>query len=218
MSRVLDEIDKGRPNWKWLRVGVFDVSIGERQVGEYVRNYPTLFRTFFAFQSGGRWLTLYSPQYTATRIIDIASGTDIGGEEPTAGGFCPVDYYVPTDPDGCLDSNAALLRSVLLGRRHVLEDPGTRPESGSRWNDRLRDERFGYLELSDKSDSLADAITVRDFDPHADHMGKRSEIRTVERYDLASGEPLMSTDVSRPQPIGHSLGVAESRMNLPSAR
>jgi hypothetical protein len=66
---------------------------GER-VGSYERNY-SLLDTFFPFELNGKELALYSPDYTATRVLSLPDCTDLGGEEPDGGGFCPVEFYVP---------------------------------------------------------------------------------------------------------------------------
>jgi hypothetical protein len=96
-ARVLDEIVYKPGAWKGLRIGVFRQADGiEQFVGEYERNYPSLFETFFPFQSGKRELALYSPDYTVTRILALPECIDIGGEEGSAAGFCPVEYVVPT--------------------------------------------------------------------------------------------------------------------------
>lgn len=83
--------------WRTLRVGVFQ-SDGEKelQIGSYERNYGSLFDTFFPFSQNGKDLALYSSDYTATRIMELPSCLDIGGEEPNDSGFCPVDYFIPT--------------------------------------------------------------------------------------------------------------------------
>lgn len=95
-ARVLEEITSGA-GWPQLRVGVFRCHGTEpEQVGEYHRNFPTLLRTFAPFRSGDVDLALYSPDYTCTRLLALPACRDIGGEEPAAGGFCPVDYFVPS--------------------------------------------------------------------------------------------------------------------------
>jgi hypothetical protein len=96
VARALEGIQYGVGTWRGTRVGVFRVSGGlEEQVGEYERNYPSLLRTFAAFRLDGRDLALYSPDYTCTRLLELPSCRDIGGEEPSAGGFCPADFFVP---------------------------------------------------------------------------------------------------------------------------
>ncbi len=81
--------------WTRIQVGVFVVRDGvESQVGEYIRNYE-LMQTFFHFQKNGKDYALYSPHYTCTRLMELPSCRDLGGEEPAGNGFCPVEYYVP---------------------------------------------------------------------------------------------------------------------------
>lgn len=95
-ARVLGEVRYQPGSWNGLRVGVFRRENGvEEQVGEYERNHWALYRTFTHFRAGGRDLALYSPDYTATRLLELPSCRDIGGEEPAGGGFCPVDFFVP---------------------------------------------------------------------------------------------------------------------------
>jgi hypothetical protein len=65
-------------------------------IGSYGRNYGTHFSTFHPFTKNGKDYALYSPDYTATRIMELPSCKDLGGEEPGSYGFCPVDYYVPS--------------------------------------------------------------------------------------------------------------------------
>ena len=97
VAKVLSEIDNGANYWKYLNVGVFKIENEvEEQIGEYKRNYHNLFNTFFHFQKDGKDFALYSPDYTVTRIMELPSCKDIGGEEPNAEGFCPTDYFVPT--------------------------------------------------------------------------------------------------------------------------
>jgi hypothetical protein len=100
MKYVAKEVDviEPRPNSRsGIKVGIFRVeNDNEEQVGEYERNYSTLFNSFHYFQKDGKDFALYSPDYTVTRIMELPNCKDIGGEEPDTGGFCPVDYFVPT--------------------------------------------------------------------------------------------------------------------------
>jgi hypothetical protein len=83
--------------WNGGRIGVFRVTEGKEELlGEYKRNYTTLFRTFFPFQAEGMDLALYSPSYTATRILALPECVDLGGEASASLGFCPVEFFVPT--------------------------------------------------------------------------------------------------------------------------
>ncbi len=95
-ARVIKTVDHGPKYWKTLRVGVFrSEGDEEEQVGQYDRNYSTFFNTFFHCRFGAKDYALYSPDYTVTRIMELPSCRDIGGEEPNSTGFCPVDLYVP---------------------------------------------------------------------------------------------------------------------------
>lgn len=95
-TKILNEIEYQPGTWHGLKIGVFRTTDGvEQQVGEYERNYPRLYRTFFPFQKNGQDLALYSPDYTGTRIMELPSCKDLGGEEKNSNGFCPVDFYVP---------------------------------------------------------------------------------------------------------------------------
>jgi hypothetical protein len=84
-----------RSSGKWgsSLIKIFD---GDVQIGEYKRNYPSFAEaTFEPFELNRQWYALYSPNYTATRILSLPDCLDVGGEEPSSGGFCPVEFYVP---------------------------------------------------------------------------------------------------------------------------
>jgi len=95
-ARKIAEIDNGPGRWHSIRVGVVRVAgDSEELIGEYVRNYPNLLDTFCAFEKDGKSYALYSPDYTVTRVMELPSCKDIGGEESHPSGFCPIAYYVP---------------------------------------------------------------------------------------------------------------------------
>lgn len=97
ITKVIEKVENRPGTWNSIRIGVFRVEGDiKSQIGEYVRNYPTLFRTFYHFSKNGKDFALYSPNYTATRVMELPSCRDIGGEEPNSSGFCPTDYYVPS--------------------------------------------------------------------------------------------------------------------------
>lgn len=102
IARVDEIIDNGDGYWKTLVIGVWEEVAGDSEhlstlnkIGEYKRNYPEFFNTFFPFVQNGEWFALYSPEYTCTRIMRLPECVDIGGEDPYPLGFCPVDYCVP---------------------------------------------------------------------------------------------------------------------------
>lgn len=95
-ARVLDDVQYAPGTWHGLRIGVFRRENGsDVQVGEYERNYPSLLHTFAPFHADGRDLALYSPDYTCTRLLELPSCRDIGGEDPRDNGFCPADFFIP---------------------------------------------------------------------------------------------------------------------------
>jgi hypothetical protein len=109
-AKVLEGIDNGAGYWQYLKVGIFQrpeadlkvtgyseplVSDTDVQIGEYQRNYSTLYRTFHPFQLRGKWYALYSKDYTSTRIMSLPDCKDIGGEDRDCWGFCPTDFWVP---------------------------------------------------------------------------------------------------------------------------
>lgn len=96
-ARALNKSETDLDLGRFGRMGVFRQEHGEDElIGSYIRNYGTAFDTFFPFEAGGKDLALYSPDYTTTRIMELPSCLDLGGEEPDDMAFCPVDYFVPT--------------------------------------------------------------------------------------------------------------------------
>jgi hypothetical protein len=97
-AKVL-KADRGPGGGETCDVGIFEhhSNAPERLIASYKRNYGFL-ETFWWFRRGRRHFALYSPDYTATRVMELFPGMgfkDIGGEEPSSGGFCPVEFYVP---------------------------------------------------------------------------------------------------------------------------
>lgn len=96
-AKIIDTFEYSPGGWQGLRVGIYLVSPeSEEQIGEYTRNYGSFYRTFYPFKKGEKDYALYSPHYTVTRVMELPSCKDIGGEEPHTGGFCPVDFFVPS--------------------------------------------------------------------------------------------------------------------------
>jgi len=85
------KIDRGVDNS--IIIGVFKDS---KLIGSYSRNYPIMFDTFYPFLDPrtDKELALYSPDYSSTRVMSLPSCLDIGGEQPSTAGFCPVEYSV----------------------------------------------------------------------------------------------------------------------------
>lgn len=89
--------------------------------GRFERNYWSSGPGIFApFMVGDRWFALYSPDYTGTRILSLPECLDLGGEEPDACGFCPVELWVPAYR--LLSRTTIVLRATGTENEHVPED------------------------------------------------------------------------------------------------
>jgi hypothetical protein len=72
-----------------------DILRGDEHIGGYERNYPSFSEdTFEPFELNGSWFALYSSDYTSTRVMTLPDCKDVGGEEPSPRGFCPVEFLV----------------------------------------------------------------------------------------------------------------------------
>lgn len=135
----------------------------------------------------------YAPDYTATRVMSLPACEDLGGENPDAGGFCPVDYWVASDPALGLDAQFGLVAGCVWG-----DDSSWKIQfldlSKVAQGVVVRDERLGYLELAD-GHSLDDVVEVRRHDPASDWAGYWIEVQTTVRLDVESGRPIPSYDI-----------------------
>jgi hypothetical protein len=184
---------RGEPTWNSSRIAIYrQDNDSEEQIGEYVRNYGTLFRTFFPFRRKGRDFALYSRDYTATRVMALPSCQDIGGEERSGGGFCPVDFHVP-----CLDD------ATDSEEKRLFIDSGF--VAGCVWGDDScwkiqyldltnvehgqirRDERFGYIVLPQDL-TLEQAVSTWTYDPQPDEPGQVISIAVERRFNILSGK------------------------------
>lgn len=95
---------KQRPGcWNTLKVKILQVGGDEKEdkkeIGSYERNYRSLYDTFHPFKKDGKEFALYSPSYMYTRVMELPSCKDLGGEDSKnveyKDHFCPVEYYVP---------------------------------------------------------------------------------------------------------------------------
>jgi len=93
-------IERSKQNWGILEVTVSRVMDNKQEkIGSYRRDYPNLFETFFPFMHNGKELALYSRNYAYTRVMELPSCRDLGGEDEnnveSKDHFCPVEFYVP---------------------------------------------------------------------------------------------------------------------------
>ena len=95
--RIVAREEHPRRSWGKTPISLFlGDGIRKKKIGHYVRNYPGFgIPTWFPFSRGSRDYALYSPDYTCTRVMELPSCKDIGGETPSSAGFCPVELYVP---------------------------------------------------------------------------------------------------------------------------
>ena len=161
-STRLREVETRTGSWNTCHVDVLD-SAGQIVAG-YDRNHPTLYQTFEPFRQGDRMFALISTDYTATSVMDLATGKVVATEEPNAMGFCPTGFYVPDWWD--INDGSILPGSTSWDDRHTLPKGDFGFVWGCVWGDDtswkvqyldlsrvqdgqiLRDERFGYVELA----------------------------------------------------------------------
>ena len=200
IAKVIEEIGNSPNSQICLKVGIFEIRSGvEKQVGEYIRNYPNLFRTFHHFRKNDKHLALYAPHYTATRIMELPSCRDIGGEEPSASGFCPTDFYVPLPRTNIAPAEEAYLVTDFgfVAGCHWGDDDTWKIEfldlSEADKGILKRDDRFGYIELPDNL-TLEQAISFRTLSTWDErHSCYRDTVELVRIavqhiYDLRNGE------------------------------
>jgi hypothetical protein len=90
-----ESLSNGPGVWPSTNVEVYRRSAEAIEpVGTYLRNYGLL-QTFEPFRQGDRDFALISRDYTATAVMDLATGAIVAEETPSASGFCPVGFYVP---------------------------------------------------------------------------------------------------------------------------
>lgn len=134
-------IDRGVEGFNHLDVDILDDG---RKIGSYRRNYPSLIHTFVPFVQSDRVYALYSPRYTATRLMRLPECEDIGGEEPHSEGFCPAEYYVLYEPAKGLIGNWGFISGCVWG-----DDSSWKVQyldlSRAAQGVLEREERFGYL-------------------------------------------------------------------------
>lgn len=202
---------KSRPGcWDILKVEIFD---NGKKIGQYERSYPTLFNTFHPFEQHGKHYALYSADYTTTRIMELPSCKDIGGEKRNSPGFCPVDYAVLHDPEmykewaKCYGPGTQWDNPVYMQRFKALINGEIGFVAGCVWGDDsswkiqflnlkkmkegffskgrdIREDWLGYIELP-RGIKLKDAISFEEWEP--DH--EQFTIATPHRFLLDKKEP-----------------------------
>lgn len=189
--------------WKKVHVEVYEQ---ERKVGEYDRNYAML-QTFEPFRQGDRDYALISPDYTATSVMDLATGEIIAGEEPNSYGFCPVGFYVPDWWD--VHDGHVLPGSLWWTPDHEWPTGDFGFVWGCIWGDDSswkvqhldlsqvasgvlkRDDRFGYLRLATNP-----KLVPKDFVRLESWQGQRRVTFAIEdTFDLGDGSCIEAEDL-----------------------
>lgn len=139
--------------WDVLNVKILKQN---QQIGEYKRNYSSLFKTFCPFEQDGKEYALYSKDYTGTRVMSLPDCVDICGEERDGYGFCPTEFYVPKESKGKYGFVAGCVWGDDTSDKVQFLDLSNITKGIFK-----RDDRFGYIELSD---ALKDCIELNDDD------------------------------------------------------
>jgi hypothetical protein len=192
--RIIAEEVKSRPGcWNLSAVKIFLITPTEqKQIGEYTRNYPSFaLETFLPFSQGDRDYALYSRDYTSTRVMDLPSCRDIGGEEPNAAGFCPVAYCVPeilTSDNAERESTIGLVAGCIWG-----DDSSWKLQcldlSEVKRGVLKRDERFGYLELPKEIPLEKAVLGLREITV-GDGSAIQFRVAGIHTFNLLTGKPL----------------------------
>lgn len=145
--------------WDHTQVEIFK---DDTKIGEYTRNYSAFYNTFFPFTQNGKDYALISEHYTGTSVIELPSCKIIAEEPKAAFGFCPTDFYVPKEiPDRGLKGQFGFVAGCIWG-----DDTSWKIQylDLSQIENGIikRDDRFGYIELSDNY-LLEQSIDVTDY-------------------------------------------------------
>ncbi len=191
-------IQSSAGTWNTLSVAVADTN--RQIVARYDRNYPNMYQTFEPFRQGDKMFALISQDYTATSVIDLASGKIIATERASAGGFCPVGFYVPDWWD--LNGGATLPGSSDWTAAHAEPKGDYGFVWGCIWGDDsswkvqyldlseiqsgeiIRDSRFGYVELATNV-----KLAPHDFiHCYIEHGKRKVKFSVLAHYDIKSGQ------------------------------
>ncbi len=168
----------------------------EEKIGEYQRNYSTLYETFFPFAQGDKEYALISHMYTGTCVIELPSCKHVCGEcEWKNHGFCPTGFYVPSvegdpedrdddEPDpvqgrfgfvcGCVWGDDSSWKIEFLDLSKLSEGKFDRSA------------RFGYVELPGSASDLWKSIRV--YGPHDEEKTRWTiRITATEDFPLTMG-------------------------------
>jgi hypothetical protein len=152
--------------WNSTRV---EILCNGEKVGEYIRQYPSLFNTFHPFLQDGKEFALYSADYTTTRVMSLPDCKDLCGEEGDTFGFCPTGFAVPYEPEknegkDPFNGQFGFVCGCIWG-----DDCSWKIEyldlSGIQKGILKREDWLGYTEMIDDGDKLKDYIDLKWYDP-----------------------------------------------------
>lgn len=156
-----EEIESEPGCWNTLKVKIFLRSLEKtKEIGEYHRNYSSMLNTFVPFLQHGKEYALYSNNYTCTRVMSLPDCKDIAGEKPDAFGFCPVDFFVPYEPENGIHGDFGFVAGCIWGddSSWKLQFLDLRGIDKGKFD---RKDKFGYFELPDLP--LKDCIDMEDY-------------------------------------------------------
>ncbi len=196
-DRYTTRVTRTSPEGAWTTVHV-DVLDGDRVVAAYDRNH-SMYDTFEPFRQDDREFALIAPHYTATSVLDLATGEIVAGEEPSPDGFCPVGFYVPDwwdIHDGSVQPGSLYWSGDMEWPRGDFgfvwgclwgDDSSWKVQyldlSRVQQGELVRDERFGYVELATHP-----KLSAREFIRCSSHEGQlQVTFSVLQRFDLATG-------------------------------
>lgn len=191
--RIVAESDRPPGQWGESKIKVFSVEGSKGTLlGGYTRNYPRFaIETFLPFSRGNRDFALFSADYTCTRVMELPSCRDIGGEQPSSAGFCPVGYCVPeiyVSETSSRESDLGFVSGCVWG-----DDSSWKVEclDLTRVSEGIlkRDSRLGYFELPEKV-NLPEAILGVKEVKEGDVTAIQLRIAGIYTLDALTGKPM----------------------------
>ncbi len=199
---VVDPIEPRGGSWGCSEVSIYATDgVFKRRLAGYTRNYPAHgLGTWYPFSRGDKDYALFSADYTCTRVMDLATFKDIGGEPPNPSGFCPVEYYIPEieyfekEPDP--KKPESFVYRVARAPSDVAFVAGCFWGDDSSWKIQCfdlsqvesgiitRDERFGYVAMANGVSLEKSCSCERDEETGA----VIATLAIMQRFDLATGK------------------------------
>jgi hypothetical protein len=200
--RIVAKSIHARGTWGSTEISIYTADgFFKRRLGGYTRNYPAHgMGTWYPFSRGTKDYALYSPDYTCTRVMELPGCKDIGGEAPSPGGFCPVEFYLPEiryfekrpDPK----KQGSFFYHAMTQPSNIVFVAGCFWGDDSSWKVQCldisqvesgvitRDERFGYVPMPEEV-TLAQSASL-ELDEESGAV--IATLAVMQKYDLNTGE------------------------------